>query len=166
MVELGIIGAKNSGKTTVIEGLIGYLVGRGYKVATIKHTSHAHRFDSPGKDSFRHRQAGAGLTIAMSTDEMAIFTQPDLLDKRRLQKLMEAQIDLWLIEGERNAAFRKVLVTRNLGELSEPLPENIVATIGPVRLNGVPVHFEPNDFDGLGSFVGELMLKKKTEMPK
>ena len=163
MVELAVVGAKNSGKTTVIEGLVGYLVGEGCRVATIKHTSHSHRFDTPGKDSYRHRQAGAGLTVAVSDEEVAIFAQPDSLDVRQLQYLTRRQIDIWLIEGDRSANRPKVLVTRHLKELSGALPENIVATIGPERLGQVPAHFEAGDYAGLGSFVSSTVLDKKTE---
>lgn len=163
MVEVGIVGAKNSGKTTVIEGLIGYLVGEGYRVATVKHTSHSHRFDTPGKDSYRHRQAGARLTVAMSNEEVAVFAQPEAFDIRHMQNITSRHIDLWLIEGDRYAERPKILVTRQLEELSDAQPGNIVATIGPERLDGVPVHFDMEDYRGLASFVITTMLGKKTE---
>ena len=163
MVELAIVGAKNSGKTTVIEGLVGYLVGEGYRVATIKHTSHSHRFDTPGKDSHRHRQAGARLTVAVSNEGVAIFAQPDSLDVRQIQDMTRQHIDLWLIEGDRYAERPKVLVTRCLKELSGALPENVVATIGPERLGEVPVHFAARDYSGLGSFVCQTIVGAKVE---
>ena len=166
MVELAVVGAKKSGKTTVIEGLVSYLVGEGYRVATIKHSTHSHRFDTQGKDSYRHRQAGAGLTVAMSNEEIAMFAQPDLLDVRQLQYMTRQQIDIWLIEGDRSANRPKVLVTRNLKELSDAIPENIVATIGPERLGEVPVHFEEGDYSRLGSFVCGTMFDNKTEIKK
>ena len=65
MVELGIVGARNSGKTTVVEKLIHYLTENGVRVASVKHTSHAHRFDTPGKDSHRHREAGTDSVSAL-----------------------------------------------------------------------------------------------------
>lgn len=164
MAELAIVGAKNSGKTTIIEGLVDCLVGEGYRVATIKHTSHSHRFDTPGKDSYRHRQAGARLTVTVSNEEIAIFAQPDVVDIRQVQYMTRQQIDLWLIEGDRYAERPKVLVTRKVKELSGALPENIVATIGPERFGEVPVHFEAEDYGGLGSFVRGTILGEKTEI--
>ncbi|UCD94390.1 MAG: molybdopterin-guanine dinucleotide biosynthesis protein B [Candidatus Zixiibacteriota bacterium] len=166
MVELAVVGAKKSGKTEVIEGLVSYLVGRGCRVATVKHTSHSHRFDTRGKDSYRHRQAGAGLTIAVSGEEVAIFARPDMLDTRQLQDMIGRQIDIWLIEGDRRAGRPKVMVTRHLKEWSGGLPENIVATIGPERLADVTVHFDAGDYDGLGAFVSGTMLDKKMEIEK
>jgi len=164
MVELAVVGAKKSGKTTVIEGLISYLIGEGYRVATIKHSSHLHRFDTHGKDSYRHRQAGARLTIAMSNEEVAIFAQSGLLDVHQLQHMIRQQIDIWIIEGDRRADRPKVLVTRNMKELLDVKPENIIATIGPERLGEVPTHFDERDYNGLGSFVCGAMLDKKTEI--
>lgn len=162
MVELGVVGAKNSGKTTVIEGLVEYLVGEKYRVATIKHTSHSHRFDTPGKDTYRHRTAGALMTVAVSAGEVAIFAEADLLDLRQIQSIINQPIDIWLIEGDRQSDRPKILVTRHLKELSGELPENIVATIGPEKLDGVPAHFAAGDYMGLGSSIAGLMSDKKT----
>lgn len=162
MVNIAVVGAKKSGKTAVIEGLIGYLDSKGYRVASIKHTSHRHRFDTPGKDSYRHRQAGAGMTIAMSDEEVAVFARPDLLDTRQIQLVTDEKFDIWLIEGDRRSDHPKILVTQHLKEFPEAMPENIVATIGPERIGGVPAHFETEDYDGLGSFVISTMLDKKS----
>jgi molybdopterin-guanine dinucleotide biosynthesis protein B len=163
MIKLGIVGTKKSGKTTVIEELVGHLSGKGYRVATIKHTSHRHRFDTPGKDSYRHREAGAGLTIAVSDNEIAVFTTPDLLDPEQIQDLTHGQFDILLIEGNRFADHPKILVTRNPENLWDEMPRNIMATIGPERIDNVAAHFEEDDYDGLASFIVSRMLKDKTE---
>lgn len=163
MVELGIVGAKNSGKTTVLEQLVKYLVDDGLRVATVKHTSHAHRFDTPGKDSHRHREAGADLTIVVSETEVAVFARPDELEWTGIQELVDHQFDIWLIEGGRRADRPKVLVTRNLADLSGPLPNNIVATIGSERVDAVSVHFDSNDVSGLGLFVTDSILSRGKE---
>jgi molybdopterin-guanine dinucleotide biosynthesis protein B len=163
MVELGIVGARNSGKTTVIEKLVRHLSDDGLLVATVKHTSHGHRFDTVGKDSYRHREAGAGLTVAVSDTEVAVFARPDTLDLTNVQELVEQQFDLWLVEGDRTADRPKVLVTRELDDFSKPLPSNIVVTIGPERLDGVTTHFDTDDIVGLGSFVTGTILGKHKE---
>jgi len=166
MVELAVVGAKNSGKTTVIEKLVNYLIDKGFRIATIKHTSHYHRFDAPGKDSYRHRQAGAKLTIATSGEEVAIYAQPNMLDIRQLQDISRRHIDIWLIEGDMQSDCPKILITRQMNDLPRTWPEGIVATIGPQRISDVPTHFEEYDYDGLGSFVINTMLEKKTEIHK
>jgi molybdopterin-guanine dinucleotide biosynthesis protein B len=163
VVEVAIVGASKSGKTTVIEGLVDYLVRAGYRVGTVKHTAHSHRFDTPGKDSYRHRQAGALLTIAVSDEEVALFAKPELMAFRQLQDMTDQQIDIWIIEGERRADRPKILVTRHLEKLSDGMPENIVATIGPERPGEVSPHFEMDDYAGLGSFVTTTALVEKKE---
>jgi molybdopterin-guanine dinucleotide biosynthesis protein B len=163
MVEIAVVGAKNSGKTSVIEELVRYLVGEGYRVATIKHTSHSHRFDTRGKDSYRHRQAGAALAVAASDEEVAVFAKPDFLDAGHFQQMTRRQVDIWIVEGDRAGDRPKILVTRHLDDLHGILPENIVATIGPEQVDGVPAHFEPEDHLGLGAFVSSIMLDKTTE---
>lgn len=164
MVELAVVGAKNSGKTTVIEGLTAYLIARGRRVATIKHTSHSHRFDKPGKDTYRHREAGAVLTVAVSKGETAIFAQPDVLDVGQLQKVIRGTIDIWLIEGDRSADRPKIMVTRQLKEYSGDLPDNIIAAIGPEKLKNVASHFDDGDIAGLGAFVIDTMIDTVTEV--
>ena len=60
---LSIVGKSNSGKTTLLEKLITELTGRGWRVATIKHNKHGFNIDHEGKDSYRHKKAGALTTV-------------------------------------------------------------------------------------------------------
>jgi molybdopterin-guanine dinucleotide biosynthesis protein MobB len=163
VIELGVVGARNSGKTTVIERLVRILVKKGFQVATAKHTSHFHQIDTPGKDSHRHREAGAALTVVISEEEVAVFARPDILDWTRIQELTGRQSDIWLVEGDRRSDRAKVLVTRKLGDLAGPPPKNIIATIGPDRIDGVAAHFESNDVNGLGSFIVDTVLCRLEE---
>ncbi|MEE8577091.1 MAG: molybdopterin-guanine dinucleotide biosynthesis protein B [candidate division Zixibacteria bacterium] len=158
MVELGIVGGKNSGKTTLIEQLVRYLGRHGKRVATIKHSSHSHRFDQPGKDSYRHREAGAGLTVVESDSEMAIYADPGKLDCARVQELTNDKFDFWLVEGNRSADRPTVLLTRNLVDFSGPMPKKIVATFGPERVDTVSNHFDSEDVSGLGRFITESII--------
>lgn len=160
MIKLAIVGAKNSGKTTVMEGLVAHLTGLGYRVATVKHTSHRHRFDIPGKDSYRHRQAGAGMTIAVSGEELAVFADSRAIEMRRIQASVEDQFDIWLIEGDHLAVDNpKIFVTRHMEDFSGALPDNIIATIGAERINETLPHFDASDYAALGDFVIETFLE-------
>ena len=60
---VSIVGRSNTGKTTLIEGIIPELKKQGYRVATIKHNRHGFEVDHEGKDSWRHRRAGAAMTV-------------------------------------------------------------------------------------------------------
>ncbi len=98
MIALGIIGASGSGKTTLITALIPIFKARGLRVSSIKHAHHALTFDTPGKDSFRHAQAGAEEVILASGNGFALFSSqaecalPDLLARL-------SPVDLVLVEG-------------------------------------------------------------------
>ena len=59
MRVFGVVGWKNNGKTTLVERLVEHLAARGYRVSTVKHAHHEVDLDQPGKDSWRHREAGA-----------------------------------------------------------------------------------------------------------
>src|ERR1043166_5269352 len=73
MKIFGFAGFSGSGKTTLIEQLIPLFIARGLKVALIKHAHHAFDVDQPGKDSYRHRQAGAGEVLVSSSRRWALM---------------------------------------------------------------------------------------------
>ena len=106
----GITGWKNSGKTTLTERLVTELCGRGFTVSTIKHAHHSVDIDQPGKDSFRHREAGAGEVILASAYRWAIMhelrgaTEPSV--DELLSKL--SPVDLVLIEGFKRNPHAKI----------------------------------------------------------
>ena len=76
MRRIHIIGGKNHGKTTLVEELVAELTRRGFRVGTIKHTHHQHELDVPGKDSHRHREAGAAVVGILTHSTNAIFWTP------------------------------------------------------------------------------------------
>jgi molybdopterin-guanine dinucleotide biosynthesis protein B len=103
MKRVHILGRKNHGKTTLLGELVRELVGRGLKVGTIKHTSHAHELDRPGSDSCVLRQAGASPSTIVAGELMAIFvpvgeTNDYTLDLEEIY----AGCDLVLVEGDRS----------------------------------------------------------------
>jgi molybdopterin-guanine dinucleotide biosynthesis protein B len=71
----GVIGWKNSGKTSLMERLVADITGRGLSVSTVKHVHHAVDLDQPGKDSYRHRQAGAREVVLASADRFALMVE-------------------------------------------------------------------------------------------
>ncbi len=111
---IGLAGWSGAGKTTLLTRLIPVLVARGVRVATLKHAHHAFDVDQPGKDSHRHRQAGASEVIVSSarrwvqiheTGDAAEATLADLL--RRL-----SPCDLVLVEGFKREAHDKIEIHR------------------------------------------------------
>jgi molybdopterin-guanine dinucleotide biosynthesis protein B len=104
-----VVGRKKRGKTTLVEKLIPELVNRGYKVGSLKHTSNDHTFDSPGKDSFRHAQAGAESTLILSPHKIAFFSNRG--QGQSAEKLMEFLFegcDLVIGEGFKDSPYPKI----------------------------------------------------------
>jgi molybdopterin-guanine dinucleotide biosynthesis protein B len=114
MRVIGLAGWSGSGKTTLITKVIPVLVGRGLKVATIKHAHHEFDIDRPGKDSWLHREAGASEVVVASSRRWALVHElrnegePPLAEL--LAKLSPA--DLVIIEGFRSHAHPKLEIYR------------------------------------------------------
>jgi molybdopterin-guanine dinucleotide biosynthesis protein B len=110
---LGIIGWSGSGKTALLEALIPLLRARGLTVSTVKHTHHGFDMDRPGKDSFRHREAGAQEVLVASSKRWALLHEvagPEPPLPALLRKL--EPVDLVLVEGFKSHPFPKLEVYR------------------------------------------------------
>lgn len=153
MAILSIVGASNSGKTTLLELLIGHFSSLGVKVGTVKHSSHDHRFDREGKDSYRHRQAGAVATLVESGAELALFSDPRANLSERLKQMLESESDIVLVEGDKFSDCEKVLLTSGFERMSKPLPTNVIATYGPAVDAYDVNHFDEGEGRGLIDFL-------------
>jgi molybdopterin-guanine dinucleotide biosynthesis protein MobB len=112
-VVLEVIGYSGSGKTTLIEKLIPALHKRGIRLAVIKHTSHHHELDKPGKDSHRLRQAGAEAVVVSSPKMVAMFREVQReWPIKRLLRHLPRHIDLVIAEGFRSSEYSCIEVYR------------------------------------------------------
>ena len=105
-----LAGWSGSGKTTLVEQLVAHLVGLGYDIATVKHAHHHFDADTPGKDSFRHRQAGSRQVLVSSAQRSALFTEHADNDEPDLPGLwvsLPRQI-LFLLRGLKNTRSEKL----------------------------------------------------------
>lgn len=117
--SVSIVGRSNSGKTTLLEKVVGELKQRGYRLATIKHSAHDFELDHPGKDSWRHAKAGSDTVVVSSPRKMALIKRvardtslPELLH------LIGSDFDFVLVEGFKNSSLPKIEVHRKgKGEL-------------------------------------------------
>jgi molybdopterin-guanine dinucleotide biosynthesis adapter protein len=156
MKVYGVIGWKNSGKTSLMERLVTEITGRGFSVSTVKHVHHAVDLDQPGKDTWRHRQAGAREVVLASADRLAILVEhrgPEPELPAVLARL--APVDLVLVEGYKRDAHPKVEVWRE--ETGQPLIQpgdplvRAVATDAALTLP-VPV-LDLNDTSAVADFI-------------
>jgi molybdopterin molybdotransferase/molybdopterin-guanine dinucleotide biosynthesis protein B len=110
MKVYGVVGWKNAGKTTLVERLVAEISGRGFSVSTVKHTHHKVDVDQKGKDSWRHRQAGARQVILSSSARWAIMTELKGAPEAPLGELLGhlAPVDLVIVEGYKRDDHPKV----------------------------------------------------------
>ncbi len=150
---ISIVGAKNSGKTTLIEKLLKFFNSRNINTVTIKHTSHEHHFDQPGKDTFRHRSAGANSTIAIGQDSFALFGVTDALVRQKVIDVISESADLCLIEGDKLSDSPKIVITNEIQNLDINKISNIVCSFGEKKLNSHIAHFNNHEVNKLGEFI-------------
>jgi len=111
MQILGLVGWSGSGKTTLLTALIPIFKARGLTVSTVKHAHHDLTFDRPGKDSFRHAQAGAQEVVLAADGGFALFSSVREMDLAALVARL-APVDLVLVEGFKSDAIPKIEVYR------------------------------------------------------
>ncbi|MEO1424066.1 MAG: molybdopterin-guanine dinucleotide biosynthesis protein B [Pseudomonadota bacterium] len=158
MKVYGIVGWKNSGKTTLVERLVVEITGRGFSVSTVKHAHHTFDVDHPGKDSHRHRSAGAQEVLLASRNRWALMhelrgaEEPSLADLTRYL----APVDLVLIEGYKRDSHAKVEAHR--AETGQALIARddptirLVASNTPVDGLNVPLR-ALDDVPGIADFI-------------
>ncbi len=114
MKLIGLAGWSGAGKTTLLSRLIPYLVGQGLRVSTIKHAHHAFDVDTPGKDSYVHRQAGATEVLVASSTRFALMHELRGAPEPELPELVARlqPVDLLIVEGFKRSPHPKLEVFR------------------------------------------------------
>lgn len=160
---ISIVGRSNTGKTTLIEKLVPELRRRGYRVATIKHAAGGFEIDREGKDSWRHKKAGAYKTILVSPTELALM---EVFEREySVEELVDLYIkdaDIVLLEGHKNNPYPKIEMLR---KDVDPLPRDgrehlWIGVIGNQRHDsGVP-HFQMEEIQKLADLLEERYLRR------
>ena len=150
-----IVGYSGSGKTTLMVRLIEALARRGYRVGTIKHDSQGGRVDHPGKDSFRHKAAGAATAIISSPHQVAMVS--DVEHERGPEDLLTLMphMDIVLAEGYKRALLPKIEVYRpETGKAAACRGDaHLLAVVSDASIDwGVPC-FKSTDVTRLADFV-------------
>jgi len=157
MKTFGFAGYSGSGKTTLIEQLIPRFVGLGLRVSLVKHAHHAFDVDQPGKDSYRHRHAGASEVLVTSSRRWVLMHElrgePEPTFEAQLRHL--APCDLLLVEGFKHAPIPKLEVWRAAtGEgLLHPNDPHIVAVASDASLETRLPRLDLNDVEGIAGFI-------------
>ncbi len=160
---VGLVGTSNSGKTTFLVKIIEELKQRNFKVATIKHHDHEIDIDKPGKDTWRHTQAGADQVALITSNKAAIFYQykENTCIEAVIQKL--SGVDIIIVEGFKYGNFPQIEIIRK--EVRTEIisnPKNLFAVASDFELPSIPVPvFEINDIKGIADLIEKKFLATK-----
>ena len=153
----GVVGWKNAGKTGLMERLVTEVTGRGFSVSTVKHAHHTFDVDQPGKDSHRHRVAGATEVLLASRKRIALMHELRDEEEPTLEELLQrlGPVDLVLVEGYKRDAHPKVEAHR--AETGNPLIATDDPTVRAVASDTAldldrPV-FDLNDTGAIADFI-------------
>ena len=165
MQVVSIVGKSDNGKTTLIEGLVRELKKRGYRVATIKHNIHGFEIDKKGKDSYRHKEAGADTVVISSPKKLAFVKEiKKELTIDQIAKFYLSDMDIILTEGYKRENKPKIEVFRQEAGHKEPLcsdGEDLIAFVTNCNLIGAPnvPSFAMDDVCGVVNFLEEKYFK-------
>jgi molybdopterin-guanine dinucleotide biosynthesis adapter protein len=159
---ISVVGKSNVGKTTLVEKLIKEIKSRGYKVATVKHDVHGFDIDVPGKDTWRHAQAGSDIVVISSPQKLAMISKVE--EELSLDQVCEriSGVDLIMTEGYKRETKPKIEVFRR-GVYDELLcsPDELIAIATDVEFDlGVPC-YGLDDAQGLVDRIVELFLRSE-----
>jgi molybdopterin-guanine dinucleotide biosynthesis protein B len=161
MKIFGFAGWSGSGKTTLIEKLIPRLAGRGLRVSLIKHAHHSFDVDTPGKDSYRHRQAGASEILVTSSRRWVLMHELRGAQEPSFDEQVKriSPCDVLLVEGFKFAPIPKLEVWRKeTGEaLLHPNDPHIVALATDVKVKTSLPLLDLNDDDAIALFMIDFL---------
>jgi len=161
---VALVGKSGSGKTTLMEKLLKILTARGIRVGTVKHDAHSFDVDHPGKDTWRHREAGACAVAILSPTRM--FLTVDAPERNSVREVVETHLsglglDLVIAEGFKRGDTEKIEVQR--AARSDALicsgpGDRLVAIASDMQWNlGVPL-FHVDDAEGIADFIVDRYL--------
>lgn len=157
MNVIGIVGWKNSGKTTLAAALIRELSARGLTVNSIKHAHHMVDVDQPGTDSYKHRDAGAREVLLAGGQRFAIMHELRGAEEPTLDELLArlGPCDWVVVEGFKTHSHRKIEVHRRESSRTPLFPEddNIIAVAADYAADFSGPVFDVNDVPGIADFI-------------
>lgn len=158
MKLFGVVGWKNSGKTTLVARLVTELRARGFSVSTMKHAHHAFDLDQPGRDSYKHREAGAHEVLISSGNRWALMHELQGEGEYKLDALLTkmSPVDIIIIEGFKREPHAKIECHRASSEmpLVAAANETIVAIASDVDVDtGGLKALDLNDVSVIADFV-------------
>ncbi|MRU15898.1 molybdopterin-guanine dinucleotide biosynthesis protein B [Roseovarius sp. A21] len=157
MRVFGVVGWKNAGKTGLMERLVSEITARGFSVSTIKHAHHSFDVDHEGKDSYRHRHAGATEVLLASANRFALMHELRDEEEPKLEALLAklAPVDLVLVEGYKRDRHPKVEAHRRVtgNPLIAPQDDTVRAVASDTELHLDRPVFDLDDTKAIADFI-------------
>ena len=155
---LSVTSYSGVGKTTLIENIVKILTNRGYKIGTIKHTCHDFDLDQEGKDSYKHRKAGASKVCVVSKNRVSFIEERN--DEKNLKDIIKLynDTDLIIIEGYKKYKFKKIEVTRS-SKYNDIISdkEDLVGIVSDLNYNLDIVKFNLDDYENISNYIEECI---------
>ncbi|HLN65115.1 MAG TPA: molybdopterin-guanine dinucleotide biosynthesis protein B [Symbiobacteriaceae bacterium] len=160
---LSITGCGKCGKTSLVEKLVAELTRRGYVIGTLKHDVHGFQMDHEGKDTWRHKQAGARAVAIIGPDQVAVVRSTPNREYSVYDAVaLLGPVDLVVTEGFKRAPFPKIEIfssVRNEGRLLCGDDPNLIAVAGDLPVETAVPRFDWNDVTGIADLVEARFLK-------
>lgn len=155
---IGFAAFSGVGKTTLIERIVRVLKAQSYRIAVIKHDSHAFEIDREGKDSWRFSRAGADMTLISSAEKTAVIEQRERTFAQNLSMIHD--VDLILVEGYKQEQIPRIGICRKAS--GKGLPHAVeqyiaVVTDDPSMFSGTTPVFALDDVQGVTEFIKEMI---------
>ncbi len=159
---ISIVGKSGSGKTTLIVKVVSELRRRGYSVGVLKHDAHGFEIDHEGKDSWRHKQAGAGTVALSSSEKFAVIKDVEReWPPERIIHSYLSDLDVVITEGYKKSDFPKIEVLRKANS-TKPIfsgDRRLLAYVTDVRLKGKTPVYGLDDFKGVTDLIEDRIIK-------
>jgi len=157
-----IVGKSDSGKTTLLEKLIAELTRRGYRIGTVKHAHHGFEMDTEGKDSWRHKKAGAHAVLVITEDKIAMLKDDRTSYIEKMHTYLSG-VDIILAEGFKSQKLPKIEIFRANSGHKEPLSmqdDTLIAFVTDSDYRPDVPLFGLEDVGRLADFIEENHLRK------
>ena len=161
---ISIVGKSDSGKTTLLEKLIRDLTARGYKLGTAKHAHHGFDLDQMGKDSYRHRQAGAASTLVIAKDTVALMKDDDSDFAERMRTYLSDR-DIIIVEGFKHLGLPKIEIFRKESKHKAPLflkDDTLMAFVSDSAFEPDVPCFGLEDISAIADFIEDRFIRNNT----
>lgn len=164
---LAVAAYSGTGKTTLLKHVIPLLINHGVRVGLIKHTHHQMDIDTPGKDSYELRKAGAAQTIVASNQRWALMTETPEQEEPNIYDLVEkmdaSTLDLVLVEGFKHEKIAKIALFRqSLGrELSDLIDEYVIAIAADTEIRTILPVLDINQPEQVADFIHQWLKNNR-----